>query len=176
MDRKDGWDCQVLLRPSGGTAVLAGPWMLSVAVVLPVQHRLAGTKLADAYRWLGLVLAWWLRRHGIDAEVQRLGRVAPPGLDWACFAGVSPWEICVRGRKIVGLAQARRLQGILLNAGLLLEPVPWEILCRVLDQDGRHAAALDACVTSCAQEAHAGFDANRWAHELHGWLQRWIDA
>ena len=49
-----GGAAELLLRPSGGGAVLTGPWMVSCSVVLPLDHpwvqaaRAVGTSLGDA--------------------------------------------------------------------------------------------------------------------------------
>ncbi|MCA3239019.1 MAG: hypothetical protein ACK5RC_00360 [Curvibacter sp.] len=45
----------------------------------------------------------------------------------ACFGNLSLWEVVdARGGKLVGLAQRRRQHGVLLVAGVLMAPPPWE--------------------------------------------------
>ncbi|MGN5477901.1 lipoyl protein ligase domain-containing protein [Cupriavidus basilensis] len=58
----------VIVRDSGGGAVLAGPWMLSASIVLPADHPLVGTGTVSSYRWLGVLYAGLLRDHGIAAN------------------------------------------------------------------------------------------------------------
>ena len=43
----------IIRRRSGGTAVLAGPNLLSLDIALPPGHRLAPPDVTAAYRWLG---------------------------------------------------------------------------------------------------------------------------
>jgi lipoate-protein ligase A len=147
---------ELLLRSSGGGAVLAGPWMLGLSVVLPPDHALLGHGPVASYRWLGELLATTLRDARIDAlalppEVMRLA--APAGaLSWACFGGLSPWEVVTGGRKIAGLAQVRRRHGVLLVGGVLLDAPDWPLLCAALRQPASDAAALAQRTTSWAEE------------------------
>ena len=63
--------------------------------------------------------------------------------DVACFGGLSPYEVLAGGRKVVGLSQARRRQGTLLQAGVLLD-LDAARLARLLDGGDRLAADLTA--------------------------------
>ncbi|MDE1950250.1 MAG: hypothetical protein KGI35_16635, partial [Burkholderiales bacterium] len=92
----------VLLRDSGGGAVLVGPWLLGVSVLLPAADALAAGGTVASYRWLGELLAEALRAGGVEAlavSPQRLREFdaarAEPALDWACFGALSPWEVLV---------------------------------------------------------------------------------
>ena len=53
--------------------------------------------------------------------------------------------------KIVGLAQARRRNGVLLASAVLLEPPPWALLCNVMNKPLAQAAALAGRTSSCAR-------------------------
>ena len=147
----------VLVRSAGGGAVLVGPWMLGLSVALPPAHALAGGGPVAGYRWLGEGIAQALRRVGVgqaralspDALRARAGAAA---LDWACFGGLSPWEVVVGERKIAGLAQVRRRSGVLLVAGVLLEAPPWEPLCRALGEPVDQAQRLREATTGCAAQ------------------------
>jgi lipoate-protein ligase A len=164
----------VVQRDSGGGAVLAGPWMLSASIVLPPEHPLLATGTVSSYRWLGVLHAGLLRDHGIAAyavppeELQ----VSPPdpSLKWACFGGLSPWEVVVGQRKIVGLAQVRRRNGALLTSGTLISPPDWPLLCAALGADPADAHRLDACTTSCAEQLGAPLMATVLAEGLHHML------
>jgi lipoate-protein ligase A len=93
-----------------------------------------------------------------------------PSLDtlkWACFGGLSPWEVVVGQRKIVGLAQVRRRTGVLLASGTLISPPDWPLLCDALGSDPADAARLRACTTSCAEELGAPLLATVLAERLH---------
>jgi lipoate-protein ligase A len=132
---------EVVDRDAGGGAVLVGPWMLGVSVVLPSAHRAIGTRpVAASYDWFGQALATALRRHGVAARVAADGdaRKPPAGLEWACFAGVTIHEVLVDRRKIVGLAQRRTRHGVLFVAGVLVAPVPWLLLAGAMTAAWRH--------------------------------------
>jgi lipoate-protein ligase A len=84
--------------------------------------------VVEAYRWLGLVWAATLRQFGLDARVVSVSEaraaVTPPpelapAVRLACFGTLSPYEVVVAGRKVVGLAQVRR-RNVLLQSGLHL--------------------------------------------------------
>lgn len=150
----------LVMRDSGGGAVLVGPWMLGVSVALPPTHPLVREGPVPSYRWLGEALAQVLRDLGIAAQALAPARIdpfraavpAPAATSWACFAGVSPWEAVVGRCKITGLAQVRRRTGVLLVAGVLLDRPDWELLCLALGRPPEEAALLDRATTSCAQQ------------------------
>lgn len=126
-------------RASGGGAVLCGPWMVSVSVVLPLGHAwLEGGSLA-AYQRLGELHAVVLGHLGIKTRLvppgdvaaanQRLDGVVP----WACFGSLAPWELTdLAGRKLVGLAQRQQRNGVLLVAGTLCHAPDWRLLCEAM--------------------------------------------
>jgi len=152
-------DVEVLVRAAGGGAVLVGPWMLGVSALLPAAHPLAACDTVPSYRWLGECLAQSLQQVGIGASAlsperlrARRGERPAPAPDWACFGGLSPWEVLVGERKIAGLAQVRRRHGVLLVAGVLLQPPPWTLLCDLLGRPIEEAQRLALATTSCAEE------------------------
>lgn len=176
----------VSVRSSGGGAVLAGPWMIGVSAILPVAHPLLGRSLVDGYRWLGESFAGVLRDAGIEAqalEPARLPRHDAPEdtpAEWACFGGLSAWEVVdAHRRKIVGLAQQRRRTGVLVTAGLLTSRTDWMLLCEAVlgaGDAGRVAAEagrLASCTTSCDDFDVAGSrDRLEWARRIDAELQR----
>ncbi len=103
----------------------------------------------SAYRWLGEAIARALRALGVgDVEVigverARAARGAPAGAADACFGGLSPFEVLAGGRKVVGLSQARRRPGALLQAGIPLA-LDSARLARLMARDGAFADALAA--------------------------------
>jgi lipoate-protein ligase A len=164
----------VVQRGSGGGAVLTGPWMVSASVVLPPDHPLLGRSTLSSYRWLGALHAGLLRDAGIPAyaippEEVRL-RPGDARLKWACYGGLSPWEVVVGTRKIVGLAQLRRRTGVLMTSGTLIAPPDWSLLCGALGQEAADAALLDDCTTSFAQQLGAPVLAEVLAERLHHML------
>ena len=143
---------ELCVRQSGGGAVLAGPWLLGTSVVLPPQHRLVVAGIAQSFRWLGVAHAAWLQMLGVAARAVP-APLAPrdDALRWACFAGLSHWEVAAGASKIVGLAQVRRRNGILFSSGILIAPPPWEVLCDVLGLPLAQAPALAGRTSSCAE-------------------------
>lgn len=126
----------MLERQSGGGAVLTGPWMVGVSVVLPHGHPWLCNGLLESYRWLGqlhvAVLAdLGVAVHSLPAhELPRANEQAGRTVDWACFGSLSPWEVVDgQGRKLVGLAQRRQQTGVLLVAGTLTARPDWSLLC-----------------------------------------------
>jgi lipoate-protein ligase A len=155
-----------VLRKAGGGAVLVGPWMLSASVVLPNSHPLATNSPVSSYRWLGQCFADVLHRKGIKAdaitpEATRAFRQANDlgkELSWACYGDLSPWEVVVGQRKLVGLAQVRRSTGTLLVAGLLLRRPDWPVLCQAMQRPTTLAYHLSARTTSLAEETSCALD------------------
>lgn len=161
-------------RRSGGGAVLTGPWMLSTSILLPSDHRLLAGGTVASYRWLGALIAGLLRDMNVPAHALAPdeARRAPddPTLSWACFGALSPWEVVVGRRKIVGLAQLRRRNGVLLTSGTLLARPDWEALCAVLDRPADDADALAHATTSCEEQLGAAPLVESFASELHQML------
>lgn len=143
-DTRTRWpaDWPLLQRPSGGGAVLTGPWMVGCSVALPLTHPWVQGRLPDSYRALGQLYVEVLAEWGMDVYALPAEEVAPanarlgPTVDWACYGSLAPWEVIDRaqGRKLVGLAQRRQRGGILLVSGALVSPVDWALLCHALGQ------------------------------------------
>lgn len=123
-------------RRAGGTAVLVGPYLLGLDVLLPTGHPLALPDLVESYRWLGETWVVTLRELGIEtrtitpteAHGQR-DRLKQPAtrdsesiLRRACYGSLSPYEVVAASGnlKVVGLDMIRRRAGTLLQAGILL--------------------------------------------------------
>jgi lipoate---protein ligase len=113
----------VVRRSSGGGPVVWGPDLLALDVIIPRGHPLHSDDVAESYRWLGEALAQVITELGIPAEAlsPTQARDSADGMGaLACYASLSPWEVVVDGRKVVGLSQVRRRSGTLLQAGILL--------------------------------------------------------
>lgn len=124
-------------RRAGGTAVLVGPHMLSLDVVLPANHPLVLHDVVESYRWFGEAWVETLQQLGVQS------RTVPPAeghaqrarlklsatreyemlLQRACYGSYSSYEVVVGQRKVVGLDMICRRMGSLLQAGVLLH---WE--------------------------------------------------
>ena len=119
----------VYQRSAGGATVLVDGNMLGLDVALPHDDPLLARDLTASYRWIGS--AWWAALHalGVVADVVDVEQARASGRDTgaaaqlarlACFGGLSPYEVTVDGRKIVGLAQVRRRHGGLFQTALQL--------------------------------------------------------
>lgn len=115
-------------RTSGGAAVLVNGDLLNLDVALPATHPLATTDVVRAYEWMGEV--WEDALHALGLAKARAlpteeQRAIPPlakddPLRLACFGTLSPWEVVVGKRKLVGLCQLRRKPGALYQVGVHL--------------------------------------------------------
>lgn len=122
-------------RRAGGTAVLVGPHLLSLDVVLPAGHPLIHSDIVECYRWFGEAWVATLHQFGVqarcvppaEAHAQRTLRKQPESSAYellmyrACYGSLSPYEVTVGQRKIVGFDMVRRRVGTLLQAGLVLD-------------------------------------------------------
>ena len=121
-------------RRAGGTAVLVGPHLLSLDVILPAGHPLVLADIVESYHWFGATWVDALRRLDVqmrlvppaEAHAQQALRKMPETRDYellmnrACYGTLSPYEVAVEQRKVVGLDMIRRRAGSLLQAGVLL--------------------------------------------------------
>lgn len=131
---------ELLDREAGGGAVLTGPWMVSTSIILPYGHPRLCDSLVGCYRWLGQLHAAALAEFDVPAyalPAQALplanAMIDVRTVTWACFGGLSPWEVVDADyRKLVGLAQRRRHAGVLLVAGTLVGATDWRLLCDVM--------------------------------------------
>jgi lipoate-protein ligase A len=160
---------RIVTRASGGGAVLVGPWLVGASVVLPIGHRLLPPgAVADSYRWLGALFVEVLAHHGVAAESMPREQTwkAPADLAWACFAGMSPWEVVIGERKLVGFAQRRNRHGVLLVAGALVGSVPWAMLCEAMRQPAAQAVELAAITIDASQVRHRPLPVAEFAADL----------
>lgn len=125
--------CDWVRRPSGGRAVWHEAGVdLTFSLLLPGSP---GLSVTESYRRVGIGMVRALRRLGIEAGLGRrrsLPARLPPHHP-ACFAAAGRSELTVEGRKLAGLAQARRGGWILHQGSLCLDwrPGPLERACRL---------------------------------------------
>ncbi len=158
MRQRLGARAAVLVRESGGGAVLAGPWLVGVSLVVPLGHPWVREGVVPSYRGIAELHAAALAEVGVAGHALRPSDVAAtnaagPAVRWACFGSLSPWEIVDgRGRKLVGLAQRRTRDRVLLVAGTLVGVPDWSLLCAAVDRP-EDEAALRGRTASCEQLA-----------------------
>ncbi|HJT55597.1 MAG TPA: hypothetical protein VJ761_03810 [Ktedonobacteraceae bacterium] len=142
-------------RRAGGTAVLVGPDLLGLDVLLPADSPLVLPDIVKSYQWLGEAWVEALRSLGIETRAvppdeahamrsllkQDATREREAILRRACYGSLSPYEVVVGQRKVVGLDMIRRRQGSLLQAGILLH---WgtETLAQLLGHSPEEQAML----------------------------------
>ncbi len=147
----------VYRRRAGGTAVLVGADLLGLDVVLPAGHPLILADVVKSYQWLGVAWVEALRQFDVRARIvppeeayaqrallkQAETRERENLLRRACYGSVSPYEVVVGEKKVVGLDMIRRRAGSVLQAGVLLQ---WETerLAVLLGQTSEEQALLEA--------------------------------
>lgn len=147
-------------RPTGGAAVLHSE-ELTYCLVLPAEHPFQ--KDRSALKRTGNALARGLQALKVPAEVVERGYPLERLPDrTSCFVRSSRWEVCVRGKKIVGSAQ-RLLRGALLQHGSILcgpDHLRLTFLLRLPSDKVRHDlySRLRAASTSIREELNAPFD------------------
>lgn len=138
---RNGW--MVVRRPTGGRAILHTD-ELTYAVLAPASEPRVQGDVLTAYRNLAQGLLRALELLGLTPEWQQhRGPWQQEREHPVCFQVPAVYEITVQGRKILGSAQVRRLQGVLQHGTL---PLTGDItrIVQVLrwpDEQTRHRAA-----------------------------------
>lgn len=112
-----GWD--LVRRPTGGRAVLHTDEITYSVIAPPGEARISGTVL-EAYNRLAVALVETLRLLDLPVEIQERPQPGNKDPNPVCFEVPSTYEITVRGKKLVGSAQARRRDGVLQHGSLPL--------------------------------------------------------
>lgn len=128
----------VHIRMGGGGLVIVGEHLLSLDILIPENHMLYTSRVLELYQWLGNIWLTTLRRLGILCQLWTYDESmeVPSMQDFVhnpsiCYASVSPYEVIVDDRKLVGFDMVRKERFVLLQAGILLH---WEhaLLAQVL--------------------------------------------
>ena len=170
--RSDG-RVELLERQAGGGVVLTGLGMVSASIALPHGHPLLRESLVDCYRWLGqlhvaALAGFGVAAHALPANALPLANAMMDvgAVRWACFGGLSPWEVVDAGyRKLVGLAQRRQRSGVLLVAGTLVGATDWRLLCDVMGHP-EDEAVLRRRTVSCEELAGRAIEPELFASAL----------
>jgi lipoate-protein ligase A len=162
-ERAMGERVALVTRSSGGGAVMAGPWMLSLTLLLPASHELARVSLPAGYRSVGEACRRALGRFRIRTDLAQGAAAAghehaspAERPDWACFATTSHGELLAAGdRKVVGIAQGRRRDAVAICVGVLVDRPDWTALVRIWlgREDGEVVQQLEGRTASCLELA-----------------------
>jgi lipoate-protein ligase A len=116
-------EIDVLERKAGGGAVLLDEHIVCGAVSVPLPHAVIGDDLTESYRWLGDLLAQLVHGRRVDVAEARADVATAKTDPWllaTCYGTLSPHEVVVNAKKVVGLAQVRRKHAALFQIGILL--------------------------------------------------------
>ena len=165
---------EVVIRDSGGGAVLTGPWMLGLSLRLAPQSAAARAGPRESYRLFGTACREALGEMGVAAALAGEADIARSAaacgardLRWACFGALSHGELMdSAGRKLLGLAQCRRRAGVLLEGGLLLGEPDWALLCELYGKPAELSAALRDSTAALAGRHGPGFESEAFCAGL----------
>ena len=156
---------QVVKRSSGGAVVYARPGFIALDVALPSESPLVVPDVVESYRWLGQAfmraLTTLAPQHAerltlvrptdarADQQAQRTSDSGTPPLAraLACFGVLSPYEVALDGRKLIGLSQIRKRGVALFQAGVYCT-LTGEELARYLPPMPGLGAELDGRIAS----------------------------
>jgi lipoyl(octanoyl) transferase len=150
-----GWE--LVRRPTGGRAILHTD-EITYSVIAPLDDpRVAGT-LLESYGRLATALVEALRLLKLQVEIQERATGNSNTPTPVCFEIPSTFEITVRGKKLVGSAQARRKEGILQHGSLPLTGDLTRILQVLVfpDEEARTRAANHLLERATTVEAALG--------------------
>ena len=109
-------------RSGGGAVLLQSDRVVWTEVFVPTGDALHHLDVGRAFWWLGQVWAEALESLGVpQVHVHRQGLVSTAWSSRACFAGLGPGEVTVKGRKAVGLSQRRTRAGSLFQCAVLID-------------------------------------------------------
>lgn len=117
--QQNGW--QLVRRPTGGRAILHAD-ELTYAVIAPLTEPILAGSVMESYCRLAQALLHALHILGLPAEANEKhdNPVGTQPNGPVCFEVPSNYEITVHGRKLIGSAQARRVEGVLQHGSLPL--------------------------------------------------------
>ena len=113
----DGVD--VVRRPTGGLAILHTD-EFTYSISLPIGHPIAEGDVMTSYRRIAEAIVAALKRMGVsDANADRVAK-EDKAKGPVCFEAPSDYEVVGGGKKLVGSAQWRRVDGVLQHGSLPL--------------------------------------------------------
>lgn len=113
-----GWD--VVRRLTGGRAILHTDEITYSVITNSSEPRLTGSVL-ESYNRLARALLATVKYLGLAAIMTEHKQETAKETNPVCFEVPSTYEITVKGKKLIGSAQARRRAGVLQHGSLPLE-------------------------------------------------------
>jgi lipoate-protein ligase A len=109
----------IVRRATGGLAILHTD-ELTYSIALPIAHPLAEGDVMTSYRRIAGAIVEALKRLGVhDANADRVAK-EDKATGPVCFEAPSDYEVVGGGKKLVGSAQWRRVDGVLQHGSLPL--------------------------------------------------------
>lgn len=109
----------IVRRPTGGRAILHAD-ELTYALIAPLKEPRVAGSVFDSYRRIAQALLEALRLLGLPAQADDAYPQPGTGAGAVCFEVPSNYEITAAGKKLVGSAQARKINGVLQHGSLPL--------------------------------------------------------
>ncbi|MDE2058218.1 MAG: lipoate--protein ligase family protein [candidate division NC10 bacterium] len=131
-------------RPTGGRAVLHQQ-DLTYSLILPLRPPWTTISIAESCRLINVYLLRGLEMLGLQVSFGHRQRQADGALSPFCFLTISPHELLVDGKKVIGSAQRRFPAALLQQGTILLDFQPVGILD--LLRPAERAAAAGAVKT-----------------------------
>ena len=132
--------------------------MVWVDVIIPAGDRLWHADVGEAAWWVGAT--WVAALDAVAAGPAQVWRGAMQRTRWServCFAGLGPGEVCLDGRKVVGVSQRRTRMGALFQSAVLLQwdPAALLALLRMDETERKQGVAALAAVAGGVGPQHA---------------------
>ncbi len=107
-------------RPTGGRAVFHDD-ELTYSVIIPPGHNWARHSLMESYAMISKILVKGMKSIGLDVDFEKhtQGLKTYPH-QASCFASTTPYEVTLKGYKIIGSAQYRHGGAILQQGSILI--------------------------------------------------------
>ncbi len=112
-------DFTCVRRPTGGGFVIHHPQDLIFYFVAPLKHPQIPSGLNESFLWLANLFKQALAECGFAIEISAQ---APAGFEPVCFAHAREFEITYLGKKVLGIAQRRGKNALLMQGSLALQP------------------------------------------------------
>ncbi|MGC8855613.1 MAG: lipoate--protein ligase family protein [Anaerolineae bacterium] len=153
--RSHGWE--VVRRPTGGRAILHVD-ELTYSVIGPAHHPLLVGSVLESYQRLAQALLAAIRSLELPVQMEEEGSQTSALTNAVCFEVPSTYEITVKGKKLIGSAQARRKEGVLQHGSLPLTGDLTRITQALAfaDENARQQAACRLLARATTVEAALG--------------------